>query len=356
MRIGLVVQPGGPGTVDLVREAEQLGVDTVWVPEFWAGDAFTPLAFLAAYTERIRLGTAIAQLGARTPANLAMTAQSLQQLAGDRVILGLGVSGPQVMEGWHGVRFDRPIARTRETIEILRTITAGERSSHDGDLYPLPLPDGPGRPIRSMLPPRHLPIHLAALGPANLRLTGELADGWIGTGVFPETASVFLDPIAEGARAAGRPPEAIERDVAVGLEFTADDEGAVRQAVRRHAEGYAFTIGAMGTRSANFYNDAFRRQGHGDDIEAVSELWHLGDRAGAAARVPDRFGSDTNLIGTDETVLARLRAYVDAGIDHLRVGLAGNPATDLDRQVDDLGRLLDLVHGLGDTAGVPSGP
>lgn len=347
LRLGLTVLPGAPWFADLVREAEDLGYDTVWVPEFWAGDAFTPLAFLAARTRRIRLGTAIAQLGARTPANLAMTAQSLQQLAGDRVILGLGTSGPQVMEGWHGVRFGKPLTRTRETVEIIRRITAGERLEHDGEMYPLPLPGGAGRPIRSMLPPRPLPIHIASLGPRNLRLTGAIADGWIGTGILPEHASVFLDEVAEGARAAGRDIDDVECSLSVGLEFTEDDEAAVRAAARRHADGYAFTMGAMGSESVNFYNDAFRRQGFGGDVDAVTALWRAGDRAGAAARVPVELGTHTNLIGTDETITARLRAHVAAGIGHLRVSPAGGPDMDLDHLVSDLGRLADLVAGLG---------
>lgn len=343
LRIGITVVPTGPGAVTLVREAEALGVDAVWVPEFWAGDAFTPLAHLAAHTERIRLGTAIAQLGARSPAMLTMTAQSLQRLAGDRVVLGIGTSGPQVMEGWHGVRFDRPVTRTRETIEIIRTITAGERLVHDGALHPLPLPDGQGRPIRSLLPPRHLPVHVAALGPANLRLTGEVADGWIGTGVIPEHATTFTDRLAEGARSAGRSLADLELSTAVSLEFTEDDDVAVAAAVRRHAGGYAFTIGAMGSATTNFYNDAFARQGYGAEVEAVAARWRAGDREGAAALVPDRFGSHTNLLGTDETVTGRLRAYRAAGIGSLRVGLAGDPERDLDRQLADLARLLDLV-------------
>jgi F420-dependent oxidoreductase-like protein len=343
LRIGIVVLPTGPGAVELVRQAERLGVDTVWVPEFWAGDAFTPLAYLAAHTERIRLGTAIAQLGARTPAMLAMTAQGLQLLAGDRVVLGLGVSGPQVVEGWHGVRFDRPIQRTRETVEILRSITAGERLDHHGAVYDLPLPDSQGRAIRSLLPPRHLPIFLASLGPANLRLTGEVADGWIGTGVFPETAGVFTDAIAAGAAAAGRTLADVELTVPVTLEFDED----VDAVVRRHAEGYAFTMGAMGSATTNFYNDAFARQGHGDDVAAVQSLWLAGDREAAARRVPDVFGSGTNLLGTDDLVRERLAAYEAGGIDSLRVNLSGSPETDLDAQIADLARLLDLVATVG---------
>lgn len=339
LRVGLATAPYSPAAVELVRQAEQLGVDSVWVAEHWAGDAFTPLAYLAGQTSTIRLATGIAQIGARTPAMLAMTAQSLQALSDGRFVLGLGTSGPQVMEGWHGIRFDRPLRRTRETIEILRSITAGERLEHDGEIYELPLPDGDGRSIRSLMPPGPLPVYVAALGPANLRLTGELADGWIGNSFFPETADVFLEPLRYGAHRAGRDPSALDLTVAVGVELTEDVEAAGR----RHAQGYAFTFGAMGTANRNFYNDAFERQGYGDDVRAVQQLWRDGDRIGARRRVPTAIGLGTNLIGTDDLVRDRLRLYRDAGITTLRAQLQGDPAQDLNRQVDDLGRLLDLV-------------
>jgi F420-dependent oxidoreductase-like protein len=336
LRLGIGAHSYSPDSVEFVRQAEQLGVDSVWTAEFWAGDAFTPLAFLAARTSVIKLGTGIAQLGARTPAMLAMTAQSLQQLSGGRCLLGIGVSGPQVMEGWHGIDYDRPLRRTRETIEIVRAITSGERVTYDGDLYQLPRPGGEGRPIRSLMPPGHIPIYLASLGPANLRLTGELADGWVGTAFLPETADLFLDPIRQGAARAGRALADLDLTVAVGVEFTEDVEGAGR----RHADGYAFTIGAMGSAATNFYNRAFERQGFGEDVRAVQRLWLEGDREAARRRVPMAIGLGTNLIGTDDLIRARLRLYRDAGITTLRIGLGG---ADLDQQLADLGRLLVLV-------------
>jgi F420-dependent oxidoreductase-like protein len=339
LRVGLTIPPYGPDAVTLVQEAERLGVDSVWTAEFWAGDAFTPLAFLAGQTSTIKLGTAIAQLGARTPALLAMTAQSVQALSGGRFLLGIGASGPQVMEGWHGVAFDRPVRRTRETIEIVRTITAGERLTYDGEIYELPRPGGDGRAIRSLMPPADIPIYVASLGPANLRLTGALADGWIGTGFLPESASAFLDPIAAGAAAAGRSLDDIDLTVAVALEPTDDDETAAA-AGRRHAEGYAFTIGAMGSASKNFYNDAFTRQGFADDIAAVRDLWLAGDKEAARRRVPTALGLGTNLVGTDDHIRTRLRLYAAAGITTLRVALT---STTLDTQLADLARLLALA-------------
>jgi F420-dependent oxidoreductase-like protein len=321
-----------------VRQAELLGAASVWTAEFWMYDAMTPLAYLAAKTETIKLGTGIAQLGARTPAMLAMSGMSLQALSGGRFILGIGTSGPQVMEGWHGVRFDRPVARSRETIEIIRMISAGEKLRYDGEIYTLPLPDGEGRSLRSPAPPVHLPIYIASLGPANLRLTGALADGWIGNSFLPESAGVFFDPIREGASAAGRQLSDLDLLVAVSLEFTAD----VEQAGRRHADGYAFTFGAMGSPTRNFYNDAFARQGFGDDVAEVQRLWLAGDREAAQRRVPLAIGLGTNLIGTDDLITDRLRRYRDAGVTTLRVGLTGSNV----EKLDDLAHLLDLVQAV----------
>ena len=339
LRVGIAAMPYTAAGVELVREAERLGVDSVWVPEFWAGDALTPLAYLAARTSTIRLATGIAQLGARTPAMLAMSALSLQSLSDGRFVLGIGTSGPQVMEGWHGVRFDRPVRRTRETIEIIRTVTAGERLVHDGEIYQLPLPDGDGRPIRSRMAPSYIPIFVASLGPANLRLTGEIADGWIGNSFFPEAASVFFDPISAGAAAAGRDLSDLELTVSVGVEFTDD----VDAAARRHADGYAFTFGAMGSPTTNFYSNAFERQGFGDDVRAVQELWLAGDHDAARRRVPTAIGMGTNLLGTADTIRERLRLYRDAGVTMLRAQLQGDPTTHLERQIGDLARLLELV-------------
>jgi F420-dependent oxidoreductase-like protein len=346
LRIGVAASAWDVDGVEFVREAERLGADCAWSAEFWAGDALTPLAYLAARTTTIRLGTGIVQLGARTPAMLAMSALSMQALSGGRFVLGLGASGPQVMEGWHGVRFDRPVLRTRETIEIIRTVSAGERLVHDGRVYQLPLPGGEGRAIRSLMAPTHVPVYVAALGPANLRLTGELADGWIGNSFLPETAEVFLAPIRAGAEAAGRTLGDLDLTVSAAVEFTDD----VDEAGRRHAEGYAFTFGAMGSSTTNFYNDAFARQGFGDDVAAVQRLWLAGDRDAARKRVPIEIGLRTNLIGTDDMIRDRLLLYRDAGITMIRVGLAGTDR--LDAHLETLARLLDLVAEVNGRSGV----
>src|SRR6056297_424046 len=328
-----------PWMVDYVREAERLGVDAVWLPEFWGYDALTPLGALAQATDTIRLGTAIVQLGSRTPATLATSAMTLQELSGGRFVLGVGASGPQVIEGWHGADFARPVRRTRETIEIVRMVTSGERLRYDGEVYRLPRPGGEGKALRAAARPVEVPVYVASLGPANLRLTGELADGWIGNSFFCETSSVFLDPIAEGAAASGRTLDDIDITVSVGCEFTDD----VEEAGRRHADGYAFTFGAMGSGSTNFYNEAFARQGFGDDVREVQRLWAAGDRAAAARRVPVEIGLRTNLVGPPEEIRRRLGQYVDAGVHHLRVGPIGDT---LDEQVAGLGLLMDVVAEL----------
>lgn len=343
LHIGVTPPGADKAALEYVRDAERLGIDSVWVPEAWMYDALTPLGYLAAITERITLATGVVQLGARSPAMLAMSALALQRMSDGRFVLGVGTSGPQVMEGWHGVRFDRPVTRTRETIEIIRTIASGERLSHDGAVYTLPLPDSQGRSIRSPVAGADIPIYIASIGPANLRLTGAAADGWIGTAFLPESGDVFLDPIRAGAQDAGRNFDDLELTVAAGLDFTDDIESAGR----RHAAGYAFTIGAMGSTSTNFYNQAYTRQGFGDAVEEVHRLWQEGDREAAGAAVPMEIGLHTNLVGDDAAVTERLRRYRDASIDTLRVNITGDPdhdGTAHGDRLDQLARLLDLVH------------
>src|SRR5215469_8891120 len=205
-------------------EAERLGVDSAWTAETWGYDGATPLAYLAAKTTRLRLGTGILQVGTRTPALTAMTAMALASLSGDRFILGLGVSGPQVIEGWHGVSFARPLQRLRETVEIVRRVTRGERLVYQGEIYTLPLPGGEGKALISSVPPRpRLPVYLATLGPKSLELTGELADGWLGTSFMPEHACLFFDPIAAGAAQAGRTLADLDLQVATGVTAFSDD-------------------------------------------------------------------------------------------------------------------------------------
>jgi len=336
LKVGIATVPVSNDDLSYVIEAERLGVDSLWVPEFWGFDAFTPIGAVAAVTNTIRLATGIVQLGSRSPAMLAMSAMSLQAISEGRFSLGIGTSGPQVMEGWHGVRFDRPIRRTRETIDIIRKVSSGDRLSYDGAEYQLPLPDSEGRSIRLAVEPGHIPIYNASLGPRNLRLTGEQCDGWIGNSFLPESAGVYFDEIAAGAAAAGRSLRDVELTVSAACEFTEDFEAAAR----RHADGYAFTFGAMGSATTNFYINAFAKQGFADDVAEVERLWRAGDRDAAKARVPLEIGSGTNLLGNDQQVTERLRLYRDCGVSTLRIGPQGETPAE---RLDCLARLLDLV-------------
>jgi F420-dependent oxidoreductase-like protein len=327
MKVGVLIEPRLPGSVEFALAAEDLGVDSLWVPEVWGYDALTGLAFLAARTTRIGLGTFVVQLGSRSPALLATSALSLQELSGGRFVLGVGTSGPRVMEGWHGVRFHRPVQATRETVEIIRTVSCAERLEHRGEIYPLPLPDSRGAALVPMVRPGEVPVYIAAMGPQNLRLTGEVADGWLGNAFIPEAADVFLDPIAEGAHRAGRKVSDLDLVAPVAVEFTRDPaEGTA--AARRHADGYAFTIGAMGSgqgqQARNFYNDAFTRLGYGSEVAEVARLWHDGERDRARAAVPLDLGALTNLIGTPDVIAERVHRYELAGITTLLAKIDGS--------------------------------
>jgi F420-dependent oxidoreductase-like protein len=322
-----------------VVEAERLGADCVWAPEAWGHDAVTPLAFVAARTSRIRLGTGIMQAGTRTPALVAMTAMSLASMSGGRFLLGLGVSGPQVIEGWHGLRFERPVQRLRETVEIVRRAVRGERLEFKGEIYELPRPGGEGKALRSSARPQSpIPIYLATLSPRSLEMTGEIADGWLGTSFMPEHARVFFDHIAAGAARAGRSLAQLDLQ-AGGLVAFSDD---VERLIPPRKPGLAFTLGAMGSRRHNFYNDAFRRAGYEDVAVEVQRLWLEGRREAAASRVPDELVLKTNLLGTEAMVRRRLDAYREAGVSTLRVEPAGET---LDARLATLGRLLQLVRG-----------
>ena len=323
-----------------VTEAERLGVDCVWSAEAWGHDAVTPLAFLAARTTRIGLGSGIVQAGTRTPALVAMTAMSLASMSGNRFRLGLGVSGPQVIEGWHGIRFDRPVRRMRETVEIVRQLCRGERSSYRGEIYELPLPGGEGKPLRAGARPQPaVPIYLATLAPRSLELTGEIAQGWLGTSFMPEHAEIFTGPIATGAARAGRALADLDLQAGGAVAFGDDLE----RLIAPRKPGLAFTLGAMGSRQHNFYNEAYQRAGYPDDARAVQQLWLEGRREEAAARVPDRLVLQSNLLGTDEMVRARVRAYRDAGITTLRVEPASGV---LEERLATLGRLMDQVRAV----------
>jgi len=283
----------------------------------------------------MRLGTGIMQVAARTPA---MTAMTLASLSGDRFVLGLGVSGPQVVEGWHGVSFARPLQRLREVIAIVRLVTRGERLTYQGEIYQLPLPGSEGKALVSSARPRpHIPIYLATLGPKSLELTGEMADGWLGTSFMPEHAAIFFDHIAAGATHAGRSLSNLDLQVSAGVVAFSDNVDAL---IAPRKPGLAFTLGAMGSQQHNFYNEVYRRAGYEDVAIEVQDLWLKGQRKEAAARVPDELVLKTNLIGTEQMVRERIRKYRDAGVNTLNVAPEGQT---LEERLATLGRLVELV-------------
>jgi F420-dependent oxidoreductase-like protein len=339
MKVGAMIEPRSPGAAEFALAAERIGVTSLWVPEVWGYDALTGLAYLAAKTSSIKLGTFVVQLGSRSPAMLATSALSLEELSSDRFILGIGTSGPRVMEGWHGVRFRKPVQTTRETIEIIRTVSRGERLEHAGEIYPLPLPDSRGAALRPLVRPNHVPVYVAAMGPQNLRLTGEIADGWLGNAFIPEAAEVFLGPLRDGAQRAGRSLDQLDLVAPVAVEFH-DDQASGDAAARRHADGYAFTIGAMGVGGQNFYNQAFTRLGYGTEVATVAELWQAGKHDEARSNVPLDLGRLTNLLGTDDSIAERIDRYRAAGITTVLAKLEG----DHSEQLATLQRLVTIAE------------
>ena len=333
---------------DFAVEAEKLGVDSAWSAEAWGQDAVAPLAYLAARTERLLLGTGIMQISARTPSMTAMTALTLAAISGDRFILGLGASGPQVVEGLQGRPFAQPVTRMRETIEIVRLAFRGEKLAYEGEFHRLPLPGGEGKTLRLSQPGNpHIPIYLATLSPKALELTGELADGWLGTSFTPEHADAHLAHLRRGAERAGRTLASLDLAVGGTVGF-GDDVEPMLEALRPRM---AFTLGAMGSARTNFYNDAYRRGGYEDAAREVQELWIAGKRTEATARVPDEMLLQSTLLGTEAMVRERIRRYRAAGIRTLRLDPLGASATD---RLDTLGRAVELVRQETGDAGADS--
>lgn len=326
MRLGLAGGYAGMGMgedlLELVQEADRLGYASVWVAEAYGSDSPTVLAWLAAQTERIGLGAGVMQIPARTPAMTAMTAATLDTLSNGRFLLGLGVSGPQVSEGWHGVRFDDPLGRTREYVEIVRSALRRESVVHDGEHFTLPLPDGPGKSLRLTIhPPRaDLPIYLAAVGPRNLRLTGEVADGWLAIFLSPEHSADQLASVREARQKAGRgtpdDPMAGFDTVATVPVVVTDDLEAARAAVAPYTALY---IGGMGSREQNFYNRLARRMGFDEAADTIQDLYLAGRPRDAADAVPMELADATALLGPPERIAERVGRYADAGVTTLSV-------------------------------------
>ena len=319
----------GDGTDDLalVREAERLGYSVVWAAEAYGSDAVTVLSWIGAHTSTIDVGSAVLQIPARSPAMTAMTAATLDVLTGGRFRLGLGVSGPQVSEGWHGVRFGRPLARTREYVDIVNLALSRQRVRYDGQTYQLPLPDGPGKALHLMLHParEHIPIYLAAIGPKNLQLAGQIADGWLPVFFAPEHAVEHLAAVERGRAAAGK--DLAGFDVAPTVPMVVGDDLAVCAApVRPYAALY---VGGMGSREQNFYNALAVRMGFAEAAADVQDRYLARDYDGAAAAVPFEFVDATSLLGPVDRIAERMAAFAAAGVTTLSVATFG--ATERDR-------------------------
>jgi F420-dependent oxidoreductase-like protein len=321
MKLGLSLGYAPPGTnpaelFPLVQEAERLGFDSVWVAEAWGTDAVSVLGWLAAKTERIKLGSAIMQIPGRTPANAAMTAATLDLLSGGRFLLGLGTSGPQVVEGWHGQPWGKPLGKTREYVEIVRAALRREVVEHEGEHYRIPW-DGPGatglgKPLKLMLRPlrAEIPIYLAALGPKNVALAAEIADGWLPIFVAPER---FDDAFGPSLAAA---PAGFEIAATASV-FVGDDVPALHDALRPYVALY---VGGMGAKGRNFYNSLVRRYGWEEEAERIQELYLAGKQREAIAAVPDELVDAVSLVGPKERIAERLEAWRETPVTTLVLG------------------------------------
>jgi F420-dependent oxidoreductase-like protein len=322
--------PGGPppGAAESVLEADRLGFDSVWTAEAYGSDALMPLAWWGSATERIKLGTAIVQISARTPAATAMAAMTLDHLSGGRMILGLGVSGPQVVEGWYGQSFAKPLARMREYIGVLRDIWARQGPvTNDGPNYPLPLREGTGlgKPLKSSVRPlrEDIPIYLAAEGPKNIAMAAEICDGWLALFYSPYHDDFYREALAEGFSRPGARHGAEDFEVAASVPLiVTDDIEAAADAVRPM---YALYFGGMGARGANFHANVAIRMGYEDEVATIQELYLNGKKDEAAAAVPTRLVEQLTLIGPKEKIRHDLEAWRESIVTTVLVG--GDPAT-----------------------------
>ena len=323
MRLGLNIGYSGAQIDDvmpLVERADDLGYHSVWAAEAYGSDAVTVLAYLAARTRQIKLGSAILQMPARTPANTAMTAMTLDALSGGRLLLGLGLSGPQVVEGWHGVSYAKPLTRTREYVDIVRRVIAREAPvTYDGEVYEIPYArddaTGLGKPLKSILHPmrNRIPIYLAAIGPKNVALTAEIADGWLPIFYSPEREEIFNEHLDAGLREAGR--DATDLSLCVNVMTAAgDDIATCRDALR---PPLALYIGGMGAKGRNFYHDLAVRYGFGSEADRIQDLYLDGNKQEAAAAVPDALVDEVCLVGPVDRIRDRLAAWRESRVDVL---------------------------------------
>lgn len=325
MKLGLMLGYSGAELnipIELVKLAERLGYDSVWTAEAYGSDAVTPLAYIAAHTQHIRLGTAVMQLAGRTPANAAMAMATLDKLAGGgRAICGLGVSGPQIVEGWYGQPWGRPYYRIRDYVTIMKKIFAREAPvSHEGREISLPYTGegalGVGKPLKSILHMNpDLPIWLGTGMEATVRLTAEIADGWLPLGFVPESAHIYEDWIRQGLERAGKTRDQFEIQAMTRVEVTDDVQGALD----RQKPGIALYVGGMGHRNKNFHKEMMVRRGFADAAERIQELYLAKRKDEAAAAVPDEFVDQGALVGPEARIRKRFRAWEDCGISGLTV-------------------------------------
>jgi F420-dependent oxidoreductase-like protein len=322
MKLGVHIGYWGLGLssqdqLEIVQEAEKLGYDSVWAAEAYGSDTATVLAWLAGQTSTIRLGSGIFQMPGRSPAMTAMTAATIDQLSGGRMILGIGSSGPQVAEGWHGQRFGQQLQRTREYVAVVRKALARERLEFHGETLELPLPDGPGKALKLTIAPvqEHIPIYLAAIGPKNTALAGEIAEGWIPTLFSPEHVSELRPFLQEGADRVGRSLEGFDIAPTVNV-FITDDLQAARDAMRPFVALY---VGGMGSRKQNFYNNLVCRYGFEAEAKTIQDLYLEGKREEAMAAIPDALIDTVSLCGPKDVVRERLSVYRDAGVGTLGI-------------------------------------
>ena len=325
MKLGINIGYSGAQVqipMERIRAVEALGFDSVWTAEAYGSDAVTPLAYIAAQTTRIKLGTAILQVPARTPAMCAMTMSTLDALSGGRALVGLGLSGPQVVEGWHGVPYGRPAARMREYVEILRAIWAREEPvSYQGQEYQMPYTGpgatGLGKPLKSILHGRQLPVYLATMGPVNIRTTAELGDGWLPIWFSPQRMGMFRPHLEEGFRRAGNGKSWEDFDIVAGCTVAVGDD--VKMLLAMQKPMLALYMGGMGAREKNFHNEMAIRYGYGDAAARIQELYLAGRKAEAAQAVPDELCDEMSLVGPVERIAERYRSWEDAGVTTMLV-------------------------------------
>jgi F420-dependent oxidoreductase-like protein len=346
MKLGVHIGYWGLGLtsadqLNIVQEAERLGYDSVWAAEAYGSDTASVLGWLAGQTSKIRLGSGIFQMPGRSPAMTAMTAATIDQLSDGRMILGIGSSGPQVAEGWHGQRFAKQLQRTREYVDVIRMALSRERVEYNGETLTLPLPDGPGKALKLTISPvqERIPIYIAAIGPKNTTLAAEIADGWLPTLFAPEHFDVFRPSLEEGAARSGRSLDDLDITPQVSLAIY-DDVDHARNFLRPYLALY---IGGMGSREKNFYTELVTRYGFGDAAREVQDLYLSGKQAEAMAAIPDDLIDQVAICGPRPVVKERLERYRDAGVGTLLVTPAASTQEDRLRMMRDLADIFGLA-------------